>query len=71
MTKMLLAFRNVANALKNITLDVGSWGMILWRDLNNGKWASVWELGRARNCFVLGSPAFDPVAGWRYFGIDM
>ena len=44
MTKLLLSLLSVANSPKNITHDLGSWGAILWRNLNNGKWASDWEL---------------------------
>jgi hypothetical protein len=65
MTKLLIALRSVANALQNIR------GVILWRDLNNGKWASGWEFGGVRNCFVLGIPVFDLVTGCRYFGIGV
>ena len=65
MTKLLLAVRNVANALKK------HGGVILLRDPNNGKWASDWELETVRKCFMLGSPEFDPVAGCRYFGFDV
>jgi len=54
MTKLLLSLRNFANAPKNITHDIGPWAAILWSDLNNRKLTLHWELGRVRNCFMLG-----------------